>query len=302
MGNYNHSEALTRTVEQLSQPEALEGLFHRHTEGNPLPSGKVLGEIIELSRAIIFPGYFGKSSVNTHTIKFHIGANVEKLFKMLSDQIMAGLCFGCEVCPDTGAHCRERAKDIAARLIEKLPEIRRTLATDVEAAYNGDPAAVNSGEVISCYPVIKALANYRIAHELHLMGVPLIPRIITEMAHSETGIDIHPGAQIGHHFTIDHGTGVVVGATCIIGNNVKLYQGVTLGAKSFPKDEDGNPITGIARHPILEDNVIVYSNATILGRITIGEGCIVGANMWVTEDMEAGSRRIKGLSFGNKSS
>ena len=167
------------------------------------------------------------------------------------------------------------------------------MATDVEAAYNGDPAAVNSGEVISCYPVIKALANYRIAHELHLMGVPLIPRIITEMAHSETGIDIHPGAKIGHHFTIDHGTGVVVGATCIIGNNVKLYQGVTLGAKSFPKDEDGNPIKGIARHPILEDNVIVYSNATILGRITIGEGCIVGANMWVTEDMEAGSRRIK---------
>ena len=125
---------------------------------------------------------------------------------------------------------------------------------------------------------------------------------MTEMAHSETGIDIHPGAKIGHHFTIDHGTGVVVGATCIIGNNVKLYQGVTLGAKSFPKDEDGNPIKGIARHPILEDNVIVYSNATILGRITIGEGCIVGANMWVTEDMEAGSRRIKGLSFGNKSS
>ena len=143
--------------------------------------------------------------------------------------------------------------------------------------------------------MIKALTNYRIAHELHLMDVPLIPRIITEMAHSETGIDIHPAATIGHHFTIDHGTGVVVGATCIIGNNVKLYQGVTLGAKSFPLDEAGNPIKGIPRHPILEDNVIVYSNATILGRITIGEGCVVGANMWVTEDMKAGTRRIKKL-------
>ena len=293
MGNYNHSKALTRTVERLSEPKSLEGLFHRHTEGNPLPSGKVLEEIIELSRAIIFPGYFGKSSVNTRTIKFHIGANVEKLYKLLSDQIMAGLCFACETCPDVGVHCRDKANDIAARFIERLPDIRQTLATDVDAAYNGDPAAVNVGEIISCYPVIKALTNYRIAHELHIMGVPLIPRIITEMAHSETGIDIHPAATIGHHFTIDHGTGVVVGATCIIGNNVKLYQGVTLGAKSFPLDESGNPIKGIPRHPILEDNVIVYSNATILGRITIGEGCIVGANMWVTENMEPKTRRIK---------
>ena len=164
---------------------------------------------------------------------------------------------------------------------------------DVEAAYNGDPAAENYGEIISCYPVIKALVNYRIAHELLVLGVPLIPRIISEMAHSETGIDIHPGAQIGHHFTIDHGTGVVIGATCIIGNNVKLYQGVTLGAKSFPLDAQGNPIKGIARHPILEDNVVVYSNATILGRITIGRGSIVGANIWVTEDMEPESRKYK---------
>ena len=172
-------------------------------------------------------------------------------------------------------------------------QIRNILATDVEAAYNGDPAAVSYGEIISCYPVIKAITNYRIAHELMSLGVPLIPRIITEMAHSETGIDIHPGARIGHHFTIDHGTGVVIGATCIIGNNVKLYQGVTLGAKSFPLDKDGNPIKGIDRHPILEDNVIVYSNATILGRITIGEGSVIGANIWVTEDMEPNTKKVK---------
>ena len=167
------------------------------------------------------------------------------------------------------------------------------LATDVEAAYNGDPAAESYGEIISCYPIIKALSNYRIAHELLLLGVPLIPRIITEMAHSETGIDIHPAARIGHHFTIDHGTGVVIGATCIIGNHVKLYQGVTLGAKSFPLDDDGHPIKGIPRHPILEDDVIVYSNATILGRITVGRSATVGGNIWVTEDVPAGARLVQ---------
>ncbi len=183
--------------------------------------------------------------------------------------------------------------------VVRLPEIRRILATDVEAAYYGDPAATCFGEIICCYPVIRAVTNYRIAHELHRLNVPLIPRIITEMAHSETGIDIHPGAQIGHHFTIDHGTGVVIGATCIIGNHVKLYQGVTLGAKSFPCDEQGNPIKGIPRHPILEDNVIVYSNATILGRITIGEGATIGGNIWVTESVPAGARIVQRKSKEN---
>ena len=209
---------------------------------------------------------------------------------MLTSQVQAGLCFNtpdeeCVLCSHNIA-IANKAEEISLQLIERLPALRHILATDVEAAFNGDPAAENFGEIISCYPVIKALTNYRIAHELYLLGVPLIPRMITEMAHSETGIDIHPAATIGSHFTIDHGTGVVVGATCIIGNNVKLYQGVTLGAKSFPLDENGNPIKGIPRHPILKDNVVVYANATVLGRITIGEGCIVGANVWITEDME----------------
>ncbi|MFA6718270.1 MAG: serine acetyltransferase, partial [Prevotella sp.] len=147
-------------------------------------------------------------------------------------------------------------------------------------------------EILSCYPTIKALTNYRMAHELFLLGVPLIPRFITEMAHSETGIDIHPGASIGHHFTIDHGTGIVIGETCIIGNYVKLYQGVTLGAKSFSLDDKGNPIKGILRHPIIEDNVVIYANATVLGRITIGSGCIVGANTWVLEDMAPQTKKF----------
>ena len=178
--------------------------------------------------------------------------------------------------------------------MSRLPDIRKTLATDVEAAYLGDPAAQSYGEVISCYPAIKALTCYRVAHELFRLGVPLIPRIITEIAHSETGIDIHPGAEIGSHFTIDHGTGIVVGATCIIGKNVKLYQGVTLGAKSFPLDEDGNPIKNNPRHPIIHDDVIIYSNATILGRITIGKGAVIGANVWITHNVEAGSQVTNG--------
>ena len=294
MDNSKFTLTLTTAVDRLSDEMSLKGLFHQHQDGNPLPSGKVLEEIIDLSRSIIFPGYFGRSNINKHTIRYHLGMAVEKLSKLLEDQILAGLCFSC---PKSGkgenTACKLKAKEMAFRLIERLPEIRRVLATDVEAAFNGDPAAENFGEIISCYPVIKALTNYRIAHELHLIGVPLIPRIISEMAHSETGIDIHPAASIGNHFTIDHGTGVVIGATCIIGNNVKLYQGVTLGAKSFPCDENGNPIKGIPRHPILEDGVIVYSNATILGHITIGRGSVVGANIWVTEDLEPNSKVYK---------
>ena len=256
------------------------------------PSNKVITGF----DAIIFPGYFGNSTVNSHTINYHIGVNVETLFGLLTEQILAGLCFGQENsknATDDNEPCRETASLLAARFISKLPELRRILATDVEAAYYGDPAATCFGEIISCYPAIRAISNYRIAHELLILGVPLIPRFITEMAHSETGIDIHPGAQIGHHFTIDHGTGVVIGATSIIGNNVKLYQGVTLGAKSFPLDNNGNPIKGIPRHPILEDDVIVYSNATILGRVTIGKGATVGGNIWVTENVPAGSRIVQ---------
>jgi serine O-acetyltransferase len=287
---------LTQTVDMLSEQESLKGLFHQHRDGNPLPSGKALEEIIDLSRAILFPGFYGKSSVNIKTIRYHIGVNVERLHKLLSDQILAGLCF-CKTCEEESyqelSEQRGRAESLAAQLISRLPKIRKTLSTDVTAAYNGDPAAESYGEIISCYPVIKALTNYRVAHELVELGVPLIPRMMTEMAHSETGIDIHPAATIGEYFTIDHGTGVVIGATCIIGNNVKLYQGVTLGAKSFPLDADGNPIKGIPRHPILEDNVIVYANATVLGRITIGEGCVVGANVWVTEDMEPNTKKYK---------
>ena len=294
MSLLNFTHLLAQTVTELSEDSSLKGLFHEHQDGDPLPSGKVLHEIIELCRAILFPGFYGKSTVNHHTITYHIGVNIERLYNLLTEQIHAGLCFDAKETGDCACDTkREKAIDLAGQFISRLPALREVLATDVEAAYNGDPAAESYGEIISCYPIIKALSNYRIAHELLLLGVPLIPRIITEMAHSETGIDIHPAARIGHHFTIDHGTGVVIGATCIIGNHVKLYQGVTLGAKSFPLDDDGHPIKGIPRHPILEDDVIVYSNATILGRIAVGRGATVGGNIWVTEDVPAGARLVQ---------
>lgn len=293
------SEILTNTVDELACPESYKDLYHEHSEGVPLPSGEVLQKIIDLTRGIIFPGYYGQSSINKKTLKYQIGVGIEQLYQLLVTQIQAGLSFsnfeeGTAVFAaysqtTINNEMRRMAEDRAEKFIAKLPEIRRVLATDVVAAFNGDPAAKNYGEIISCYPVIKELTIYRIAHELWNLEVPLIPRMLTEMAHSETGIDIHPGATIGEYFTIDHGTGVVIGETCIIGRNVKLYQGVTLGAKSFPLDADGNPIKGIPRHPILEDDVIVYSNASILGRITIGKGATIGGNIWVTQDVPAGA-------------
>lgn len=297
MSSQNFTQQLTKTVDELSKPQTLQGLFHEHRDGDPLPSSKELEEIIELTRSILFPGFYGMTSVNIQTIRFRIGVDTERLNKLLCRQVMAGLCFNedchCDNAADTRRCLQEEAEKIAENIILKLPQLRKILSTDVQAAFDGDPAAANLGEVIDCYPAIKALTNYRLAHELVLENVPLIPRMIAEMAHSETGIDIHPAATIGTHFTIDHGTGVVIGATCVIGNHVKLYQGVTLGAKSFPLDKEGKPIKGIPRHPILEDDVIVYANATILGRITIGKGAVIGANVWVTRDMKPRSKKYK---------
>lgn len=290
-------EQLTNTIDELSTEQSMKGIFHEHRDGDPLPSGHDLEEIIELSRSVLFPGYYGNSNIKQSTVEYHIGVNMERLHKLLTKQIMAGLLFNqdchCAHPIEEQEHCRKNAEVIALTVLSRYPEIRRMLSKDVEAAYEGDPAAINEGEVICCYPVIKALTNYRIAHELYREEVPLIPRMMTELAHSETGIDIHPAATIGKHFTIDHGTGVVIGATCIIGDNVKLYQGVTLGAKSFPLDENGKPIKGIPRHPIIGNNVIIYANSTILGRIHIGDGCVIGANVWVTKDMKAGTKKYR---------
>lgn len=287
-----HASILTEIIDVLSSKDCESVSTLNKRGGRSLPSAKSLNEIVDLCRSILFPGYFGNSTINPNTIKYHIGVNVEKLYKLLNEQIEAGLYVNENV-NNFIEPKKEEVNKRASQFITNLPIIKELLNTDVKAAYNGDPAAENYGEVICCYPAIKAITNHRIAHELFKLDVPVIPRIISEMAHSETGIDIHPAAQIGSHFTIDHGTGVVIGATSIIENNVKLYQGVTLGAKSFPLDENGNPVKGIPRHPILQDDVIVYSNASILGRITIGKGAIIGGNIWVTENVEPGARIIQ---------
>ena len=305
-----------KAAEQLSDYSFLEskGVLHEYSDSSLIPSAKALRELVELCRSVFFPGFYGQQVPSTSPAPSsspsplnspsggavkptlckgeELLGQLRRVHELLASQIAAGLYM--DERPKTGEQCkdtvRQEADRIATLVVERLPEIKALLETDVEAAYKGDPAAATYSEVVSCYPAIRAISIYRLAHVMHQEGVPLIPRILTEMAHSETGIDIHPAAQIGSHFTIDHGTGVVIGATTIIGNNVKLYQGVTLGAKSFPLGKDGLPIKGILRHPILKDNVIVYSNATILGRVTVGEGAVIGGNMWITDDVPAGAK------------
>lgn len=216
-------------------------------------------------------------------------ASLEELGARLEKQIMNSLCFLCKEKTDCSG-CEVKAKQITADFIRALPDIQRLVITDVNAAYEGDPAAMSPVEPLLCYPGVTAVTLQRMAHFLHVQGVRLIPRIVTEYAHNLTGIDIHPGAAIGPGFFIDHGTGVVIGETCVIGANVKLYQGVTLGAKSFPLDEHGNPVKGIKRHPNIEDDVIIYAETTVLGDVTIGKGSVVGANKWITWDVPPGSK------------
>jgi serine O-acetyltransferase len=255
-----------------------------------IPSFVCLKDIVDTIRSIIFPGYFGCSWVNEDSLAYHTGVAVEKLCNLLSQQIFDALFFESQQLDSLRA--KEKAHQLTTTFLDQLPYLKRLLSTDVTAIFNNDPAAKSYGEIIFCYPAIKAILNYRIAHELYKLEVPVLPRIISEMAHSETGIDIHPGAQIGEYFSIDHGTGIVIGQTTIIGKNVTLYQGVTLGAKSFTLDEEGRPID-VPRHPILEDNVTVYSNSSILGRITIGKGTIVGGNIWLTHSVPPNSKIVQ---------
>ncbi len=281
-------------VEQLCKPESYQSVVHFGRHDAPMPSAEVLAETMELLRAILFPGYFMDSDIKPENITYYTGAKLDKVLVLLSEQIKRGYCFSCEnlaeqECPI----CSVKPTEAVYQFIQALPKIRRLLALDAKAAYEGDPAAISYAETIFCYPSMRMMTSYRIAHELYTLGVPLIPRIITEMAHSETGIDIHPGAQIGENFFMDHGTGIVIGATCIIGNTVKIYQNVTLGAKSFSLNENGTPIKGIPRHPIIEDNVVIYAGATILGRITIGKNSTIGGNVWLTESVPPNSKILK---------
>lgn len=240
-------------------------------------------------RSAVFPGLYEKHPIDEGRAGILIG-NSLRLGALelapLVERALADCC--CKKEKGTGAcrECTERANEVVTGLLGKLPGIRETLHTDVQAAYEGDPAARSYEEILLCYPSLEALSVYRIAHELYCAGVPLIPRVMSEYAHQATGIDIHPGATIGRYFFIDHGTGVVIGETCTIGEHVKLFMGVTLGAKSFQLDEQGNPVKGIKRHPDIEDDVVIYSNATILGGDTrIGHDSIIGGNVWLTRSV-----------------
>ena len=273
------SPDLHAVVEALA--EASTALTEMPLGRREFPSRRAVAALVEELRALLFPGYFGASELTIETLRYHLGARMDRALHGLGDQIQRGLMASDPTCRD----CDVRALDLARAFLLRLPEVRRLLATDIQAGFEGDPAAISPDEVLFCYPGLLAITSQRLAHELLKLGVPLLPRMITEHAHSLTGIDIHPGAQLGERFFIDHGTGVVIGETCVIGRNVRIYQGVTLGAKSFPLDANGHPIKGIPRHPVVEDDVIIYSNATILGRITLGRGSAIGGNVWLTRSV-----------------
>ncbi len=294
------NDVLLKNVNLLSKLTEQEVSMMPATEA-PLPSVEQVERIVTLVKNIIFPDYTGKRQSDEAIRAFNIGEHMVELQRRLVKQIAHGLQFSdqwseCGVANGDESYCNvtkqqvyEQAERLSLSFIDTLPEIKRLLYTDVQAMFDNDPAATNYGEVIFCYPIVDTMIHYRIAHRLHELKVPVIPRIITEQAHSKTGIDIHPGAKIGEFFAIDHGTGVVIGETCIIGDHVTLYQGVTLGAKSFKYDEQGNMLN-VPRHPIIEDYVTVYSNASILGRITIGHHSVIGGNIWVTHDVPPYSR------------
>jgi len=258
---------------------------------NFFPSRGRIVQILEEIKSLLFPGYFGQKRLTRENVKYHVGSLLVRLRSDLAEQITHCLRADriCDEYPDPDKR-REEAETIAREFLARIPKIRRMLSLDAQAAYDGDPAAKGVNEVIYSYPGFYAVSVYRVAHELLDLGVPLVPRIMTEYAHSITGTDIHPGAEIGKSFFIDHATGVVIGETTVIGDNVKIYQGVTLGAMSFPKDERGRVIKGLKRHPTIEDNVTIYANATILGGDTvIGKGATVNGNTFVTTSISAGS-------------
>ncbi len=271
-----------------------------HFDTAMIPSRESVIGVLEDLKDLLFPGYFGKQEIDEYSITYHVGNEVNQMFEKLAPQIARSIRHECRRLNSPCTQCLDRGQREALALLAKIPQIREILSGDVQAAYDGDPAAKSLDEVIFSYPSILAITVYRVAHELHVQGVPLLPRIMSEYAHSVTGIDIHPGAKIGRNFFIDHGTGVVIGETSEIGDRVKIYQGVTLGALSFPKDLD--QIRGVKRHPTIEDDVTIYSNATILGATVIGARSVIGGNVWITTDvppdtmitLERGSKNLAG--------
>jgi len=253
-----------------------------------LPVRGEIVEILDLIFEVLFPGHTGNKAVTKSNVRYVLGDLLSQIYVALADQARRAFQYQCRINKCNQCDCETMGATVAGELLDELPRIRGLLKGDVQAAFDGDPAAQSYEEIVMSYPCIIAIATYRIAHELFVRQVPLIPRILSECAHSRTGIDIHPGARIGKNFFVDHGTGVVIGETTIIGDNVKVYQGTTLGAMSFPRDERGRIIKGGKRHPTIEDNVTIYAEATILGDITIGKGAVVGGNTWIKEAVPPG--------------
>jgi serine O-acetyltransferase len=261
-----------------------------HISPVAIPSHEKIIEIVQQARRILFPGYFTKTRLHAANFEYYIGKETTDLYEKVTEQITMAIRHDCRRNNLPCTNCEEQSQEMTLAFIETLPEVTAILATDIRAALAGDPATESPDEVIFSYPGLLAISVFRLAHELFRLKVPIIPRIMTEYAHSLTGIDIHPGATIGESFFIDHGTGVVIGETTVIGRNVRLYQGVTLGALSLPRDA-GTRMRHKKRHPTIEDDVIVYANTTILGGDTvIGEGAVIGGNIWLTESVEAGTR------------
>jgi len=280
-----------QSIVQALRDVRVTSLEHRHRRNKPpkLPSRKALQTVIDGLSAALFPNRLGAPGLKDEGIDYFVGFTLDTALRELNTQIQLELRYSADTEHDK-TPSTEAALNKARAFAKSLPRIRQLLDTDLNAAFEGDPAARSLDEVLVCYPGISAIIHYRLAHELHKLGLPLIARIISELAHSATGIDIHPGATIDEGFFIDHGTGVVIGETALIGRHVRLYQAVTLGAKRFPTDEQGHLIKGSARHPILEDDVVIYAGATILGRITIGAGSVIGGNVWLTRSVPPNSQ------------
>ena len=274
------SPAVKRLVDSCKGDDC----FH-HLEPTPIPTQEAAIQIINQTRRILFPGFFTQTRLDSHNLEYNIGQETTELFERLSKQVILSIKHECLRYDQPCSQCIERGHETALQFIGALPGLRSILATDIRAALEGDPAAMSYDEIISCYPGLFAITVYRMAHKLYDLDVPLLPRMMTEHAHSLTGIDIHPGAEIGESFFIDHGTGVVIGETTEIGKRVRIYQGVTLGALSLPRDAR-NRFKNKKRHPTIEDDVIIYSNATLLGAAAvIGARSIIGGNVWLTESV-----------------
>ncbi len=277
-------ELTERIVQTYTEISALTHLAHC-----PLPSYEAVVSVVEDLKEIIYPGYRRREGLHFGNVTYHVGDLIDRLHDKLTAQIGRALRHESKriASVEEDTDFEAKGQEIAIRFLEQLPDLRHALSLDVQAAYDGDPAAGSLDEIIFSYPGLEAITVFRLAHLLYKYEVPFIPRMMTEWAHSKTGIDIHPGATIGHHFFIDHGTGVVIGQTCEIGNHVKLYQGVTLGALSFATDADGALVRGSKRHPTIEDRVVIYANATVLGGHTIlGHDSVIGSSVWLTRSVE----------------